>query len=438
MGYFEKRFPPGGFVRNVLALLTGSVLGQLVTVAAAPILTRLYTPDEFGSLALYTSIVAVVSVVLCWRYDFAIVLPEEPKDGANLLILSIMLVVGMSLVSVPLVAMFRNHAAAALGAPGLSDWFWALPISFAAMGIYQALNSWCVRKKHFKNVAYSRVGQSSATAGVQIAASPTMSPGPGGLIIGHVAGSFTAMAILTVHTIRNDFRRIGSALDWRRMRAAAARYKKYPIYSTWPAFINTFALSLPVLFLTRFFDAAIVGQYALSVRILQMPLNLIGASIGRVYFQRLAEEKNRTGDISSLVEKTFIRLLAMAVPGCLVLMLLAPAAFELIFGSQWRPAGEYTRILAPAMAIRFVTSPLTTAFGVSNRQEVAAKWQISQLVSTCFFLCASLLFVDPVATIYALAINDVMLYVIYLTMVFRIARASFRRAFASIPGLFGR
>lgn len=429
LDYIKNKLRPGSFARNVLDLMTGAVLAQVIYAAVSPILTRLYLPQEIGALAMYNTIVVIVAVVLSWRYDLALVLPAETEDAANLLLLSIGIAVGMSAISVFIVAIGREQIAAMLGVPSLSEWFWALPVSFLAIGLYQPLNSWCLRKQQFKAISASKIGQAASTSAIQGIAGYPFHASIGGLLGGYIAGSLVATAILGIKTIINDARQIIKSFSWYRIRENARIYRKYPIFSTWPAFINTLSLSLPVLFITRFYDTETVGQYALSFRILQTPLVLIGVSIGRVYFQRLADEKNRTDDISATVEATFRKLLFLSLPGGLILLFFAPIIFKFVFGPQWELAGRFSQILAPAMMMRFVTSPLTTAFGVSNRQEVAAIWQIGQLLSTAAFLYGSLYFGGAIHTIWALAINDSLLYLIYLILIFKISKASFRRAF---------
>lgn len=358
----------------------------------------------------------------------AIVLPKDDRDAANLFALSTALAIGMILLSALVILLFRSPIINLLGSPDIGPWLPVIPLSFLALGLYQVFNSWYTRKKLFKGIAISKIGQSIAAVTVQTITGLS-AMGTVGLIAGQVAGAVMATAILARRIIKDDLKYILKSLNKRRMLDAATRYKKYALYSTWPAFIDILTMSLPVFFVTKYFDSNTVGQYALSIRALQIPLFLIGASVGKVYFQRLAQEINEKGDISYLVEKTFLRLLAMAIPGCIFLVVFAPTFFESVFGSPWRTAGEFTQILAPAMAIRFITSPLTTAFGATNRQEVAAVWQVSALISMMFFLFGSLYFNNPIATIIALAINDLILYSIYLLLVFRITGAQILRAF---------
>ncbi len=427
--YIKNKLRRGSFTRHVLDLMTGAIIAQAIYAVISPVLTRLYSPEDFGALALYNSIVVIVAVVMCWRYDLALVLPAKREDAGSLLILSLGIALVMTGISILIIIFGRFQLASLLGAPSMARWLWLLPVSFFAMGIYQPLNSWCLRKKQFKTISSSRIGQAASTAGIQSISGYALHSPLGGLIGGYISGGIVSAAILGIKTIRDDFHLIRQSLDWNRMKENARTYKKYPVFSTWPAFINTLSLSLPVFFLTRYYDADIVGQYALSFRILQAPLALIGASIGRVYFQRLADEKNKTDDISLTVERTFRKLIFLCIPGGLILMIFAPVLFVFIFGQQWLEAGRFSQILAPAMMIKFVTSPLTTAFGVSNRQEVAAIWQISQLICTAGFLYGSLYLGGITAAIWALSINDSILYIIYLILIFKISNASFKRAF---------
>jgi len=54
---FVRRFlPESAFAKNVSVLVGGTALGQVIAVLASPLLTRLYAADDFGVLAVYSSI----------------------------------------------------------------------------------------------------------------------------------------------------------------------------------------------------------------------------------------------------------------------------------------------------------------------------------------------------------------------------------------------
>ena len=125
----KERLKQGSFVRNVLTLMTGTALAQALAVLASPVLTRLYRPEDFGILALFMSIVGILSVVACWRYETAIVLTEKDEDATNLLALSIMITIAMSLLTLIVVAIFRHSIAILLGAPEITFWLWFKKVS---------------------------------------------------------------------------------------------------------------------------------------------------------------------------------------------------------------------------------------------------------------------------------------------------------------------
>lgn len=426
--YIKDKLRPGSFSRNVLDLITGSVLSQAIIALSAPILTRLYSPDEFGLLALYITIVSIGSVVMCWRYELAVVLPDEEDDALNLVFLATTITAGMTIFSFLIFFVGQNLLADVLATPAITPWLLLVPVSLGATGLYNVLNYWYSRKKKFRLIAISRIGLGVSTVGIQIGSRAVVKTGMTGLIGGQIIGRVIAVLILFIEFMRKDWVHFIGSISRFRLKTVASQYRKYPVYSTWPAFIDTFTMSLPVLFITKYLGAELLGYFAISMRVLQVPMTFIGASIGQVYFQELAREKNRTDDISKLVEKTFLKLLVIALPIGAILMFAGPVLFSIVFGREWAAAGEIARILAPAMALRFATSPLTTVFGVLNRQEISAIWQVGALICTSAALFIGLSFDNNLGVIYALAVNDLVIYTVYLMIVFGISKASFRRA----------
>ena len=90
----RKILPKGEFSRNVLTLMTGTSIAQAIPIAISPILTRIYTPEDFGVFALYMAIATVVSVIATGRYETAIMLPKKDSEAINLFIVSIFSLIG--------------------------------------------------------------------------------------------------------------------------------------------------------------------------------------------------------------------------------------------------------------------------------------------------------------------------------------------------------
>jgi len=227
----KERLKKGSFVRNVMTLMTGTALAQALAVLVAPVLTRLYKPEDFGILALFISIVGILSVVACWRYDQAIVLAEKDKDAANLLALSIMIAIGMSLLILVIIALFRHSIATLLGAPEITFWLWLVPLNLMGFGFFQAFNYWSTRKKQFRRLAVQKITQSTTTIGTQIGAGIFLKADAGSLISGKIIGNIVATAILGWKIWIDSKKILIKNISSNKIRELALKYKKFPQYS---------------------------------------------------------------------------------------------------------------------------------------------------------------------------------------------------------------
>ena len=135
------------------------------------------------------------------------------------------------------------------------------------------------------------------------------------------------------------------------------RYKEFPIYGSWGVLLNSASFTLPVLLLGYFFNPTVVGYYALGNSVMSMPMNLVGGSIAQVFFPR-ATEARRSGSLDHLALEMFQRLLAIGFVPILLISVVAPNLFAVIFGARWWIAGEYVRWIGVWLLFVFISSPL--------------------------------------------------------------------------------
>lgn len=96
------------FVKDVSILASGTIFAQILAILAAPIITRLYGPDIYGTMSLFVSITSIVSMISCLCYEYSIVLAENDKEAANMLMVSLSLVFLISLLTTPVIYVLRN------------------------------------------------------------------------------------------------------------------------------------------------------------------------------------------------------------------------------------------------------------------------------------------------------------------------------------------
>jgi len=362
-----KKLRKSGFVKNTFVLFSGTALGQMIPVLISPVLSRLYSPEDFGLLGLYITAATIFSVLATGRYDKAVMLPEKDEDSVNLVALSVLLSIVISLGSLIIVWLFNDLICSALNNEQFSTWLYFLPLSILFLGIYNSFNNWGNRQKLYKRLALSRLLKGGATGTTNLSVG-FINPGPFGLIGGYIIGHFTNACYLFYKSVRNNLH-LFSLISPQRMIQNAKRYKKFPLYMTWASWINAFSVHSPILILSFFFNSAIVGFYTFGHRILSMPVSLISTSVGQVFYQEAAINANDERKIENLSYNLYRNLFFLAVVPAVILLVFGDLIFDFVFGDDWLMAGKYAQTLSIWMLFIFVTSPLKNLMNVLEKQQ---------------------------------------------------------------------
>lgn len=368
------------FATDVLKLVTGTTIAQIIAILASPVLTRLYGPEAFGFFALFTSITAIIGVIACMRYELAIMLPKDDEAAANLLALSFLMVSIISGLTAIGLYFGGGILVTFLQAPGLSLYLWIVPPFIFMSGIFLALNYWNSRTRNFGRLSIARITRSIATSGTQLAAGFAGFVTGGSLISASLVGSVVSTGILGGQIWREDKKHLKQSISWQGMIEGLKRYKRFPLLDSGSALLNSISWQLPVLLLSAFFSPVIVGFYAIGMRVLQTPMSLIGGSIAQVFFQR-ASEARRDGMLNKLVENVFKVLVLIGLFPLLILTFIGGDIFLVIFGDQWLEAGIYAQILGIWTFIWFISSPLSTLYIVLEKQDFGLKYNIANLIT---------------------------------------------------------
>ncbi|HWQ18367.1 MAG TPA: oligosaccharide flippase family protein [Methanotrichaceae archaeon] len=355
------------FGSDVLKIAGGTIFAQLLMLLATPFLARMYKPDAFGLMAIFTSITVTISTVACLRYELSIMLPKEDRDAANLLGVCLVALVTVSFLTIPAAWLLRSRVLLWLNAPELGPYLILVPLSVLVSAMFVALNYWNSRTRHYGRLSIARIVSSIASTGLQIGAGLSGFITGGSLIYASILGSAVSVLVLGGQIWRDDGGLIKGSLCHREMAAGAARYRKFPLLDSWSALLNVISWQLPTFLLSMFFSSTVVGYYALGMNVLQLPMSLIGSAIAQVFFQQAAEAKFE-GRLSEVVEGTFIRLGMVGIFPILLLAFLGRDIFTVAYGSAWSEAGVYVQILALWIFFVFITSPICALFSVLERQ----------------------------------------------------------------------
>lgn len=368
--------PAASFSRRVLVLASGSSVAQIVPFLISPILTRIYSPSDFGVYAIFLAIVGVTSVLATGRYELAIVIANDRESATRVAALTIVLATAFStcLLALSLLVLLVPSRIDWVDELGL--WLLLVPICTLVMGISQALVYYAIHLHSYRSVAQASVYRSLAGAAVQVAIGLAVKSSAGlilGTLVSYVASS---------GRLWRPFRRNWATADIDRqtLAAAARRYSAFPRLSLPGAFANVAAYSLISMGVSALYSAATLGMYSLVQRVLSAPTQLVGAAIGQVFLRAGVDEVSSTGGLRRLYDRTLLRVALLSLPPFVGVLLFGDSVFGLVFGDQWTSAGTYAQALAPLSWIAFVAAPLSNTANVQERQGISMLWQFGLLV----------------------------------------------------------
>ena len=367
------KLPSSPFFRAVALLVGGTAFAHAIQLAAMPVLTRIYSPTEFGLLAVFVAILGMLSVVASLRYEIAIPLPDSDVKAASLLSLSLFFVLTTSFVVAAVVFFFATDLANLFGKKEFAKYLWLLPVGVFMTGLYQIFQFWATRKKAYRSVAQTKIGQALAGAGTQILLGFS-GFGALGLMLGQVVSN-AAGFIGLAHRAWTGDKLVFKKVNRLAMRETAIEYIKYPKFSTLEALTNTAGSQIPMILIASLTFGAEAGFLLLALKMLQVPMALMGRSISQVYFVKAVDEF-RNKNLAQFTLSVIGNLAKIGVGPLIFAGLVAPKIFSILFGAQWERSGELVAWLVPWFVLEFLTSPISFALHVAARQKLAFALQL--------------------------------------------------------------
>jgi len=414
-----RRIPGAEFVRGTLKIVAGTGVAQVLSVVAAPIITRLYLPSEYGQYAVATSFLSVFVSVTCLRYEFAIPLPKDDVTAANVLALSALLNAVFSVLVAIVLIVFGSNILTVFGAGAMTPYIVLLALAQFGGGLTSALVNWAVRTKDFSSIAIANLYQGIG-GNVTPVALGLLGTGVIGLVIGAVAGNLASVPRL----VRATWRANAAALrqvTWRGMAAVADRYRRFPIFSSGSALLGSVGLRAPLLLLIAFFGTTAGGQYALAERLCYLPVTLVAGAVGQVYIAESARlARDRPEGLGELFRRTTLSLAKIAIGPAILIAIAAPLFAGLVLGDRWATAGQYVAILVPMFYVAFIATATGDILYVLEQQRLHLLREILRLS----FLAGSIVVayavgLQPVAAVALLSASGSLAYVLYALISWR-------------------
>lgn len=400
--------------RAVMVLLGGSVMAQGLGVAITPGLTRLYSPHDFGHLGVFSSYVTVALVAVVLRYDLALVSTEDDTDLRGVLLTCLALLPVMSLAGTLLLLALVQAGVGSFGDLPLV----AVPLAgltLLAAGGFSISRYWHVRAQAFGLISRAHLLQSAVRAFVQLAFG-FASLGSVGLIGGDTAGRVVGLRDLA----RAPYQSVRGREDsLHQLRRAARRYWKFPAYVFPSSIADTLGMALPPLLIASHYGAAAAGLFVLVQRVLSLPAATLGIAIADVFHARVAERVRRQqGGTRRMVVRTTGILLVAGAPVAIAALLMGEAVFGLVFGPEWKQAGQMAGVMAPWYLAHLAVSPVSRAILVSGRIGFKLVYDLFSLAAVVSaFLVATSMRYDVIGALTLLVAVQVVAYALYFVLI---------------------
>ena len=377
------------YVKNLFVLTTGVGLSQLIPLLLLPLLTRFFSPAEFGVLALFLAVIQLLSIVATFRLEMAVLLPKKDSDAAILCFISFFIL----LTSVLLISLFFlilsvcgvldsinntlfNNNVHELG----SFLIYLIPLGILLMGCYNILYSWSNRLELYKKMSYSHLAHSFLSTPLAIILSFSSLQFIA-LILGQIIGRFFACLLL----IRSFFNIIGELSEpgfINKTKESLSKYRKFIFFETPHSILNFISQKYIIAFFTAFFGLLTVGVFDLADKILGKPLGIISNSFKTVFYKRLTTAKDKL----SIFKKSILLMTVISLVLTAPFYLIPDTFFIVLLGQEWSDVGKYIQLICPLLFSRFIFNVITPAISYTLQNHFLLIWQIF------YMLCLVLLF----------------------------------------------
>ncbi|MBJ9937541.1 lipopolysaccharide biosynthesis protein [Acinetobacter pittii] len=398
----------GGFLKAVSVLVGGTAFAQALAVLALPFLTRLYSPAEFSIFAVYTSILGILTVASCLRFEIAIPIPNDDKEAVTLTVLALISNFFISTLIGFIIWCFHTDIISLLKKPEFEKLIWLVPVGVFFSGIYTSLQYWFTRKKSFTLIAKTRVVQSISGTSTQLIMG-SMGYSAIGLVLGQIIKISAGIRKLGIN-FWNETVILLKNLDAKYIWFIFKKNDQFPKYSTLDSLANSAGIQLPILIIATLALGSEVGYLMIAMQVMAIPIQLISGAVSQVYLADApVAYENKT--IAKYTQTILENLIKYGVSVLIIIGILSPIFSKYIFGIEWTKVGFIISWMVPWFAFQLLASPISMIMHIAGKQK-------QMLLLTIFGFCLrigmlySQFYINPSYLIESYAISGGIFYFI--------------------------
>ncbi len=405
--------------RNLIQTTGASAVAFVVPLAATPILTRLYSPEDFAAAAVFNGLLLMVAGLGSWRLDWMIPNAADADEATALTVAGAIMAGVVAALLTAAVWLMGDVIDGLRGAVILGPLLFLLPIGVLVFVLRDLLNAWYLRKADLKMPSAARITNALGRTGMSVGGG-AIGAGPAGLVLGQIAGAAAGGGVLSF-ALREQIGRL-RALERGVVRRVRRHMTQASLSVAVTVMLTASQMIVPVL-LIQYYSEMEVGWYSLMQRVAVGPLGIVTTALGQSFWAEAAQlAREDLGRLRTLYFQTTKKLLLVSIP--LVLLCLAgPWYVGPLFGrGDWAQAGTVLQAMAPLVLGTLVFAPLNHL--VVHRRQA---WQLLAdgcrlLLVTGIIVASSVVGIGFVLVVFLVSMASLVGYLILFILHWRILR----------------
>ncbi|MFM2047861.1 MAG: hypothetical protein RI955_407 [Bacteroidota bacterium] len=410
------------FIKNVTKIISGTLVGQLVVFLLSPVLTHLYTAEFLGVLAVFISASTTPWALANFRLDLAIPLEEETTEARYTAYTAIIISIVVLFLSEFLMLLVGKNFFLLLNIEELYKYKFLIPIAIFFIALYYTLQSCHIQKKEFTHNAVAKAIQNIAMIVIQVVLGYYFHTTVF-LIVGYILGYLLASGY-QLYYLRLNIAELNYVIKNKLYTIKFRKHQSFAKYSTIATVINTASITLPSIFIAMYYNAEMVGFFALSQNLIGLPTNMLTMAISQVFLGESSKWLQKKPDqLRQFILKSFKTICLLAIIPTVLFYFLTPPIFNVVFGQHWSASAKIVQIMLILYISRLVTTPYSHTLNVFGYQWLQFVWDILRLTSVCVvFIVMGIQKFDFYSTIFGYSLIMGIFYFIHIVLCLRVLK----------------
>ncbi|HDF1316441.1 TPA: type 8 capsular polysaccharide synthesis protein Cap8K [Staphylococcus aureus] len=359
------------FIGDSFLMILSSGIAQVILIITTPIITRLYSPAEFGEFTIFSNIAMILIPIINARYDLLIVNAKNDRSANILSQISFLISLLILLILIPILAI-----SAWLYPNFILDFIFIIIMLFL-VSLTNIFTNYLNKERKYKVLSLINVFRAGSMALLQIIFG-LLSLGSLGLIIGFSLSYITGIT-LGYKTFKKHFNIVRNKEE---TKALFLENKNQLVYSTPSILLNSLSFSVVVFFIGILYTNTEVGVYGMAIRVLGIPVTIISLGLSKIFMQQANDYYIERGNFRNLLLKFSSTLVIVSIILYVPLYLFSEELVNILLGHSWVDAITVIKIVIPLFVIRLIVSTVSLSVIVLQKQQLELILQALFLIGT--------------------------------------------------------